>query len=98
MCVTFLYPKTDDATFDMGYYTSTHMPMVAKALGADEQGWGAMSVSSDNHIAMGWVRFESMDVYDAFMTGPARPEISADVANYTNQWPEIIVGEIASGG
>ena len=34
MCMTILYPKTDDATFDMDYYTSTHMPMVAKALGA----------------------------------------------------------------
>jgi len=33
ICVTILYPKTDDATFDMDYYTSTHMPMLAKALG-----------------------------------------------------------------
>jgi uncharacterized protein (TIGR02118 family) len=95
--MTFLYPKTDDATFDMDYYTSTHMPMVAKALGAGEQGWGAMSVDSDNHIAMGWVMFESMDAYNAFMGGAHQPEIRADVANYTNQWPEVIIGEITSG-
>lgn len=29
--VTFLYPKTDESTFDMDYYTSTHMPMLAAA-------------------------------------------------------------------
>ena len=31
--MTILYPKTEDSTFDMDYYTSTHMPMVAKAFG-----------------------------------------------------------------
>jgi uncharacterized protein (TIGR02118 family) len=95
MCMTIIYPKTDDATFDMDYYTSTHMPMVAKALGAGDQGWGAMSVSSDKHIAMGWVMFESMDAFNAGM-GAHGAEIMADVANYTNQQPEVIIGEITS--
>lgn len=26
--ITVLYPNVDDATFDMKYYTSSHMPMV----------------------------------------------------------------------
>ena len=26
--ITVLYPNVDDATFDMNYYTSSHMPMV----------------------------------------------------------------------
>ena len=33
ICMTILYPKADDSRFDMDYYTSTHMPMVAKAFG-----------------------------------------------------------------
>jgi hypothetical protein len=28
--ITVLYPNVDDATFDMDYYKTTHMPMVAK--------------------------------------------------------------------
>ena len=94
--MTILYPKTDDATFDMDYYTSTHMPMVAKALGAADQ-WGAMAVTGDKHVAMGWVMFKDMDAFNAGM-GAHGAEIMADVANYTNQQPEVIIGEITSGG
>jgi uncharacterized protein (TIGR02118 family) len=92
--MTILYPKTDDATFDMDYYTSTHMPMVAKALG--DKGWGAMAVSSDNHVAMGWVMFDDMDAFNAGM-GAHGAEIMADVANYTNQQPEVVIGEVTGG-
>jgi hypothetical protein len=28
--ITVLYPNVDDATFDMKYYTDSHMPMVAE--------------------------------------------------------------------
>jgi uncharacterized protein (TIGR02118 family) len=28
--ITVLYPNVDDATFDMSYYTSSHMRMVAE--------------------------------------------------------------------
>jgi uncharacterized protein (TIGR02118 family) len=93
--MTILYPKTDDAKFDMDYYTSTHMPMVAEAVGATS--WGAMAVSSDKHVAMGWVLFESMDSFNAGMAAKGA-EIMADVANYTNQQPEVVMGEVTGGG
>ena len=93
--MTILYPKSDDATFDMDYYTSTHMPMVAKAISADS--WGAMSVNTDKHVAMGWLLFESMDTYNAGMAAQGT-EIRADVANYTNQQPEVLMGEVTGGG
>jgi len=31
--VTALYPNTPDATFNLEYYTSTHLPMVAEQFG-----------------------------------------------------------------
>ena len=31
--ITVLYPNTSDATFDMDYYLSKHMPMVGEELG-----------------------------------------------------------------
>jgi uncharacterized protein (TIGR02118 family) len=96
MCITILYPKSDDATFDMDYYTSTHMPMLAKALGDACKGWGAATVTSDKHIAMGWAMFDSMDAFNSAMAEHGA-EIMGDVPNYTNQQPELIVGEVTHG-
>jgi uncharacterized protein (TIGR02118 family) len=96
ICMTILYPKTDDATFDMDYYTSTHMPMLAKALGDGCKGWGAASVTTDNHVAIGWVMIDSMDTFNAAM-GEHGAAIMGDVANYTNQQPEVILGEVTHG-
>ena len=31
--VTVLYPNTSDSTFNLEYYTSSHMPMVAEQFG-----------------------------------------------------------------
>ena len=33
LAVTILYPRAEGSTFDMDYYTSTHMPMLADAFG-----------------------------------------------------------------
>src|SRR4051794_31741924 len=96
ICMTILYPKTDDSTFDMDYYTSTHMPTVAKAFGEGCHGWGAASVSTGKHMAIGWVMVDSMDTFNASMAEHGG-EITADVANYTNQQPEVIIGEVTGG-
>jgi uncharacterized protein (TIGR02118 family) len=94
--MTILYPKADGATFDMDYYTSTHMPMVAKAFGDGCQSWGAASVSDDKHVAIGWFLLDSMDTFNAGM-GAHGAEIMNDVANYTNQQPEVVLGEVTGG-
>ena len=94
--MTILYPQTDDSTFDMGYYTSSHMPMVAKAFGDGCKGWGAATVTSGKYAAMGWVVVDSMDTFNAAM-GEHGAAIMADVANYTNQQPEVIMGEVTGG-
>jgi uncharacterized protein (TIGR02118 family) len=96
ICMTILYPNTDDSTFDMDYYTSTHMPLVAKAFGDGCHGWGAAAVTTDKHAAIGWVMVDSMDTFNAAMAANGA-EIMADVANYTNQTPEVIIGEVTGG-
>jgi uncharacterized protein (TIGR02118 family) len=96
ICMTILYPKTDDATFDMDYYTTSHMPMLAKALGDGCKSWGAAKVTTDQHVAMGWVMIDSMDTFNAAM-GEHGAAIMGDVANYTNQQPELILGEVTHG-
>lgn len=93
--VTILYPKTDESSFNMDYYTSTHMPMLANALGDDCQGWGAATVTSGNYEAMGWAMVTSQDAFNAAMAAHGA-EIMGDVANYTNVAPELIIGEAAA--
>ena len=94
--MTILYPQADDATFDMDYYTSTHMPMVAKAFGDACHGWGAATVTSGNHSAMSWLLIESMDDLNA-VTAEHGATFEADVVNYTNLRPEVIIGEVTGG-
>jgi len=92
--VTILYPKTDDSTFDIDYYKSTHMPMLVDALGDACQSWGAAKVSSGKYEAFGWALVDSLDAFNAAMAAHGA-EIIADVPNYTNVQPEIVIGEVA---
>lgn len=92
--VLIMYPKTSDSTFDMDYYTSTHMPMLADALGDACKGWGASTLKSDEWAAYGWAMVESQDAFNAAMAARGA-EIMADVANYTNVAPTLLLGDVA---
>jgi uncharacterized protein (TIGR02118 family) len=91
--VTILYPKTESSTFDMDYYTSTHMPMLAEALGGACKGWGASAIKSGTWAAVGWAMVDSQEAFDAAMATHGA-KIIADVANYTNVAPELLVGDV----
>ncbi|MET0324540.1 MAG: EthD family reductase [Ilumatobacteraceae bacterium] len=91
-----LYPKADGSTFDMEYYTSTHLPMVAKAFGDGCVSWGAATVTSGNHTAMGWLIIKDMDVFTAVTTEHGAT-FEADVANYTDLQPEVVLGQVTGG-
>lgn len=96
LAITILYPRTDDSTFDMDYYTATHMPMLASALGDACQGWGAISYPSGRLAAMGWAMVTTQDAFNAAMAEHGAA-IMADVANYTNVQPELLIGEHVGG-
>jgi uncharacterized protein (TIGR02118 family) len=96
LAVTILYPRTDEATFDMDYYTSSHMPMFAESLGDACQGWGAVTIADGKYIAMGWAMVTDQAGFDAAMAAHGA-KIMGDIPNYTNVQPELIVGEIAGG-
>ncbi|MGF1597153.1 MAG: EthD family reductase [Acidimicrobiales bacterium] len=93
--VHILYPRSDESsTFDMDYYTATHMPMLADALGDACEAWGATAVADGPWQAIGWARVESQDAFNAAMAEHGAA-IMADVANYTNVAPELVIGTIA---
>ncbi len=92
--VTILYPKTDDSTFDMDYYTSTHMPMLADALGDDCTAWGASTIKGGDYAAMGWAMVTSQEAMDSAMKEHGA-KIMGDVPNYTNVAPQMLIGDVA---
>ena len=91
--VAFLYPKTDGSTFDMDYYTSTHMPMLAAVLGDDCHGWGADRITRGQYAAIGWALVSSTEAFDAAMTEKG-DVIRADVANYSSVRPDVVMGDV----
>ena len=90
--VVILYPQSDDTTFDMDYYTSKHMPLLAEAIGDACKGWGVSGPAAKYH-AVGWAMVDSQEAFDAAM-GQRGAEIIGDVPNYTNVRPEMIVGPV----
>jgi len=96
IAMTILYPRTDDSTFDMDYYTSKHMPLLAERLGDSCQGWGAAAIAEGKYAAMGWAMVTSQDDLDATLKEHGA-EIMGDVPNYTNVQPDLLVGEVAGG-
>ncbi len=94
--MTILYPKAEGSTFDMDYYTGTHMPMLAEALGDHCHGWGAATLDGDKYHAMGWAMVTDHDSLNATLAEHGA-KIMGDVPNYTSVQPELLTG-LAAGG
>jgi uncharacterized protein (TIGR02118 family) len=90
--VLILYPKSEDTTFDMDYYSTKHMPLLADVLGESCKGWG-VSGPADKYHAVGWAMVDSKEAFDAAM-GARGKEVISDIPNYTNVRPEMVVGDV----
>ena len=98
--VSVMYPYAEGKTFNMEYYETKHMPMVAGFLGTNlvkytiEKG---LSSGIPNQplpfIAIGIFYVKSLSDYQAAI-GPNRDAIRADFPNYTNISPVILVSEV----
>ncbi len=98
--VSIMYPYSEGKTFNMEYYETKHMPMVAGWLGANlvkytiEKG---MASGVPNQpmpfMAIGTFYVKSLGEYQAAII-PNRDAIRADFVNYTNAIPVISVSEV----
>lgn len=98
--VSVMYPFAEGKTFDMEYYESKHMPMVAAYLGSNlvkytiEKGIGnGIPNQPLPYMAIGTFYVKSLSDYQAAI-GPNRDAIRADFPNYTNTVPVILVSEV----
>ncbi|QEH42000.1 EthD family reductase [Chitinophaga sp. XS-30] len=98
--ISVMYPYAEGKTFDMAYYETKHMPMVAGFLGSNlvkytiEKG---LSSGVPNQplpfMAIGTFYVKSLHEYQAAIA-PNRDRIRADFINYTNAVPVILVSEV----
>ena len=98
--ISVMYPFTEGKTFNMEYYETTHMPMVAKFLGSNlvkytiEKGVASGIPNQPlPYMAIGTFYVKSLEEYQAAI-GPNRDAIRADFVNYTNTVPVILVSEV----
>jgi len=98
--VSIMYPFAEGKTFDMEYYETKHMPMVAKFLGSNlvkytiEKGTASGIPNTPlPFMAIGAFYIKDLAEYQAAI-GPNRDAIRADFPNYTNATPVILVSEI----
>lgn len=98
--VSIMYPYAEGDTFDMAYYESKHMPMVAGYLGSNlvkytiEKGLASGIPNTPlPYMAIGTFYIKNLDDYKAAIA-PNRDAIRADFPNYTNIRPIILVSEV----
>jgi uncharacterized protein (TIGR02118 family) len=100
--VTSLYRWFDGAIFNHEYYNTEHMRITRNALASfgplrmeSEQVVRPANPKSGQVIAGASTWFPSMAVAESALAA-ALPTIGADVVNYTNIKPELIVGTVVS--
>ncbi|MEO6978296.1 MAG: EthD family reductase [Mucilaginibacter sp.] len=98
--ISIMYPYAEGKTFNMAYYETKHMPMVAAFLGSNlvkytiEKGL-ANGIPNQPlpFMAVGTFYVKSLSDYQAAI-GPNINAIRADFVNYTNITPVILVSEV----
>src|SRR6478735_5594404 len=98
--VSVMYPFAEGKTFDMTYYETKHMPMVAGFIGSNlvkytiEKGTASGIPNTPlPFMAIGSFYVKDLAAYQAAIA-PNRDAIRADFPNYTNASPIILVSEV----
>lgn len=98
--ISVMYPFEEGKTFDMEYYETEHMPMVAGYLGSNLVKYtiekGLSSGIPDTplpYIAIGTFYVKNLSDYQEAI-GPNRDAIRSDFPNYTDITPVILISEV----
>ncbi|MBV9988874.1 MAG: EthD family reductase [Chitinophagaceae bacterium] len=98
--VTILYPNAEGKKFDMDYYSSKHMPMVASLLGDSLKSYGIdKGVAGRNpgdpipYVAIGYLYFDRLSAYQNSFRSNAE-KIRGDIPNYTDIQPVVQISEV----
>jgi uncharacterized protein (TIGR02118 family) len=102
--VAILYPNGEGKTFDMAYYESKHMPMVAGFLGKNLQFYeidkgiaGRTPNDKVPYVAVGYFYVKDVAEYNKAIS-QNRDAVISDIKNYTNIQPVIQISEVRQIG
>lgn len=90
--VSVMYTKTDDATFDVEYYTTTHTEIVERTIKPSK--WEIDSGMDGPYIAIGHLYFDSPEAMGAGLAESG--EATADVSNFTNTETIFQISEVVT--
>lgn len=100
--VSILYPYRDNVRFDIDYYRDKHMTLAAKHFGTALKGWSidkGVSAgepgSTPGFVAAGHFLFESFEAFKNVFE-PVAGELVADIPNYTDSAPQILISEVVT--
>ena len=98
--VAILYPNGEGKTFDMAYYESKHMPMVAGLLGKNLKFYeidkgiaGRTPNDKVPYVAVGYFYVRDTAAYNKAIA-QNRDAVVNDIKNYTNIQPIIQISEV----
>ncbi len=101
--IAVLYPNAADATFDMDYDMSKHMPLVADRFGSHGMtAWRVVRLDATPTGAapfsvMATLEFGSADGFMAAVTAEGAA-VFGDVPNFSNKQPQVMIGEVTGHG
>jgi uncharacterized protein (TIGR02118 family) len=102
--VAILYPTGEGKTFDMTYYETKHMPMVAGFLGKNLKFYeidkgisGRTPTDKLPYLAIGYFYVQDIAEYNKAI-GENRDAVINDIKNYTNIQPIIQISEVRQIG
>lgn len=102
--VTILYPSGEDKTFDMNYYETKHMPLVAGFLGKNLKYYeidkgisGRTPEDKVPFVAIGYFYVRNIEEYNKAIA-QNRNAVISDIKNYTNIQPVVQISEIKKLG
>ena len=101
--ISVLYPAASDATFNMDYYTKTHMPLVMDTWGSEGMtGYkvvkmaGTATGDAAPYTVLALLHFQSLQQFQTAAQGPNAQKVMGDIPNFSNKEPVILIGEVTS--
>ncbi|HEX4880192.1 MAG TPA: EthD family reductase [Limnobacter sp.] len=100
--VSVMYPNTPGVNFNHDYYKNTHMPLVQKRLGRAlhyytvDRCLAGGAGDAPAFVAMAHLFCDSVESFQTAF-GPHAGEIMADIPNYTNSQPVIVISDVVVG-
>jgi uncharacterized protein (TIGR02118 family) len=98
--VSILYPYRENVRFDFDYYCGKHMKLAARYFEPELRGWsvdkgisGGEPNTVASFVAAGHFLFDSREAFEKVFA-PVAGELVADIPNYTDSAPQIVISEV----